>query len=360
MDADARWEAVLGRDARADGRFVYAVRSTGIYCRPSCASRKPARKNVLLFDLPEMAEARGFRPCLRCAPRDAGYDPRLDKVRRAIRHIEERAEEDPTLAELARAVGLSPHHLQRTFKKALGVSPRQYLESLKMRKYKDLLKNGRGLADACYGAGYGSSRRAYERAADRMGMTPATYRKGGAGVSIRYGITRCRLGRALVAATGKGVCRVSVGDANDELIRDLKNEFPHANLRRSDKELKEYMKIVRDAARGGLPPESLPLDARATAFQRRVWDRLKAIPLGNTMTYKEIAADLGLPKGARAVGRACALNPVALLVPCHRAVRTDGGLAGYRWGVERKKKLLDIEKKINENQTIAGDTQESE
>ncbi len=359
MSVDARWEAVLRRDSRADGRFVYAVLSTGIYCRPSCASRKPARKNVVLFEFPEMAEARGFRPCRRCAPQESGYDPRLDKVRRAIRRIEERADEDPTLAELGRAVGLSPHHLQRTFKKALGVSPRQYLESLKMRKYKDLLKNGRRPADACYEAGYGSSRRAYERAADRMGMTPATYRKGGAGASIRYGITRCRLGRALVAATEKGVCRVSVGDANEELIRDLINEFPRANLRRGDEELKEYLKAVRDAARGEAPPESLPIDARATAFQRRVWDRLRAIPLGDTMTYKEIAADLGLPKGARAVGRACALNPTALLVPCHRAVREDGGLAGYRWGVERKRKLLGIERKIHENQSVERNIEES-
>lgn len=345
MKMNARWEAILDRDVKADGRFVYAVRSTGIYCRPSCASRKPNKNNVLFFEFPEMAEARGFRPCLRCTPQDAGYDPRLDKVRRAVRHIEEHADENPTLAVLGRMVGVSPHHLQRTFKGALGVSPRQYLESLKAQKYKDLLKNGGDLAGAGYEAGYGSSRGVYEGALRYLGMTPATYKKGGEGVSIRYGITSCRLGRLLVAATDKGVCRVSIAERVGELVSDLKNEYPHANLRRSDGELKEYLNVVSRLAQGETTSESLPLDVRASAFQCRVWERLKSIPHGNTMTYKDIAEDLGFPKGARAVGSACAGNPVALLVPCHRVVRGDGGLAGYRWGVERKRKLLEMEKK---------------
>ena len=244
VDMNAQWEAILKRDARADGRFVYAVRSTGIYCRPSCASRKPNKNNVLIFKFPEMAEGRGFRPCLRCAPQDAGYDPRLDKIRKAVEYIEEHADENPTLAELGRAVGASPHHLQRSFKGALGVSPRQYLESLKAQKYKDLLKNGRDLAGAGYEAGYGSSSRVYEGASRYLGMTPATYKKGGEGVSIRYGITGCRLGRLLVAATEKGVCRVSIGERVGELVLDLKNEYPYAILRRSDDELKEYLRIV--------------------------------------------------------------------------------------------------------------------
>ena len=252
---------------------------------------------------------------------------------------------NPTLAELGRAVGASPHHLQRTFKRALGVSPRQYIESLKAQKYKDLLKNGRDLAGAGYEAGYGSSSRVYEGASRYLGMTPATYKKGGEGVSIRYGITGCHLGRLLVAATEKGVCRVSIGERVGELVLDLKNEYPRAILRRSDDELKEYLRIVTRLAQGEAPSESLPLDVRASAFQCRVWERLKSIPPGNTMTYKEIAQDLELAKGARAVGSACARNPVALLVPCHRAVRGDGGLAGYRWGVERKRKLLEMEKK---------------
>ena len=345
MNTKAQWEAILKRDASADGRFVYAVRSTGIYCRPSCASRKPRKNNVLMFEFPEMAEARGFRPCLRCAPQVAGYDPRLEKVRKAVRHIEEHADENPTLAELGRSVGVSPHHLQRTFKAALGVSPRQYLESLKAQNYKDLLKNGRDLAGAGYEAGYGSSRGVYEGASRYLGMTPAAYKKGGEGVSIRYGITTCRLGRLLVAATGKGVCRVSIGERIGELAADLKNEYYHANLMRSDDELKEYLNVVARLAEGDPPSESLPLDVRASAFQCRVWERLKSIPPGKTMTYKEIAEDLGLPNGARAVGSACARNPVALLVPCHRVVRGDGALAGYRWGVERKRKLLDMEKK---------------
>ena len=345
MNMNARWEAILKRDARADGHFVYAVRSTGIYCRPSCASRKPRKNNVLIFKFPEMAEARGFRPCLRCAPQDAGYDPRLDKVRKIVRCLEEHADESPTLAELGRMVRLSPHHLQRSFKRALGVSPRRYLESLKAQKYKDLLKDGRDLAGAGYEAGYGSSRGVYEGASRYLGMTPATYKKGGAGVSIRYGIAECALGRLLVAATEKGVCRVSIAGTVGELVHDIENEYPHANLSRSDDGLKEYLSIVTTLAGGEPASESLPLDVRASAFQCRVWERLKEIPHGKTMTYKEIAEDLGLPNGARAVGSACANNPVALLVPCHRAVRADGSLAGYRWGVERKRKLLDMEKK---------------
>lgn len=345
MNRNAQWEAILKRDENADGRFVYAVRSTGIYCRPSCASRKPKKNNVLIFEFPEMAEGRGFRPCLRCAPQDAGCDPRLEKVRKAVRYIEEHADESPTLAVLGRCVGVSPHHLQRSFKRALGVSPRQYLESLKAQKYKDLLKNGRDLAGAGYEAGYGSSRGVYEGASRYMGMTPAAYKKGGEGVSIRYGVTKCRLGRLLVAATDKGVCRVSIGERVGELVADLKNEYSFANLVRSDGELKEYLNVVSRLAQGEAPSESLPLDVRASAFQCRVWERLQSIPHGKTMTYKDIAEDLGLPKGARAVGSACAENPVALLVPCHRVVRGDGSLAGYRWGVERKRKLLEMEKK---------------
>ncbi len=345
MNANAQWEAILNRDVNADGRFVYAVRTTGIYCRPSCASRKPNKNNVLIFKFPEMAEGRGFRPCLRCVPQDAGYDPRLGKVRDAVRYIEEHADENPTLEVLGRVVGASPHHLQRTFKRALGVSPRQYLESLKAQNYKNLLKNGRDIAGAGYEAGYGSSRGVYEGASRYMGMTPATYKTGGAGLSIRYGTTKCRLGTLLVAATDRGVCRVSIGDTTGELVSDLENEYPHANLNRSDDELKEYLISVASLAKGDELSGSLPLDVRASAFQCRVWERLKSIPLGNTMTYKEIAEDLGNPKGARAVGSACAQNPVALLVPCHRVVRGDGGLAGYRWGVERKRRLLDMEKK---------------
>lgn len=345
MNVNARWEAILKRDASADGRFVYAVRSTGIYCRPSCASRKPNKNNVLIFEFPEMAEGRGFRPCLRCTPQDAGCDPRFEKVRKAVRYIEEHADENPTLAELGRCVGLSPHHLQRTFKAALGVTPRQYLESLKAQKYKDLLKNGRDLAGAGYEAGYGSSRGVYEGASRYMGMTPAAYKKGGEGVSIRYGITTCTLGRLLVAATEKGVCRVSIGERVGELVADLKNEYNHAKLMRSDDELKKYLNVVVRLAEGEPASESLPIDVRASAFQCRVWERLRSISPGDTMAYKDIAEDLGVPKGARAVGRACAENPVALLVPCHRVVRGDGALAGYRWGVERKRKLLEMERK---------------
>ncbi len=344
MNKNAQWEAILNRDATADGRFVYAVRSTKIYCRPSCASRKPRKNNVLIFEFPELAEARGFRPCLRCVPQKAGYDPRLEKVRKAVRYIEEYADKNPTLAVLGCSVDLSPHHLQRSFKRALGVTPRQYAESFKVNKYKGLLRKGRDLSGAGYEAGYGSSSRVYEGASRYFGMTPATYKKGGEGVSIHYGITSCRLGRLLVAATTKGVCRVSIGENVHELVSDLKNEYPLSNLIRNDDELKGYLNIVARLAKGELPSEFLPIDVRASAFQCRVWECLKSIPPGSTMTYKEIADDLGVKNGARAVGKACADNPVALLIPCHRAVRKDGGIAGYRWGLERKKTLLDLEK----------------
>ena len=234
MNSNAQWEAILKRDEAADGRFVYAVRSTGIYCRPSCASRKPNKNNVLIFEFPEMAEARGFRPCLRCAPQDAGYDPRLEKVRKAVRHIEEHADENPTLAELGRCVGVSPNHLQRTFKRALGVSPRQYLESLESAELQGFIEEwprpgGRGLR--------GRVRLEQGGLRGRLALSGHDARhvqKGGEGVSIRYGITTCRLGRLLVAATGKGVCRVSIGERVGETRRRSENEYPHANLHRSD------------------------------------------------------------------------------------------------------------------------------
>ncbi len=343
MDDEARWQAVLSRDPGGDGRFVYAVLSTGVFCRPSCPSRRPGRERTLFFDLPELAESAGFRPCRRCRPQDAPADHRLEKVRRAIRFIEMRIGEPPTLAELGAQVELSPHHLQRVFKKAVQVTPRQYMDVRRLGRLKEMLRGGNSLAGSIYEAGYGSPSRLYERAGAQLGMTPAAYRRGGEGAEIGYAVVGCSLGRLLVAATRRGVCAVKLGDSDAALEADIQAEFPAALLRRDDGGLKGTLKIVLNHLEGEMPHPGLPLDVRATAFQRRVWEYLRTIPAGQTATYGEVAESLGLEKGARAVARACASNPAALLVPCHRVVRADGGLGGYRWGVKRKRALLERE-----------------
>ena len=345
MDSDKLWRAVAARDARFDGRFVYAVRSTGIYCRPSCPSRRPGKAQVRFFPLPELAEAEGFRPCRRCHPRRADWDPRLGRVRRALQAIEEEGEEPLRLAALATRAGASPHHLQREFKRALGVTPRQYADARRAGRLKSLLRGGGTIAASMYEAGYGSPSRLYERAGALLGMTPAGYRRGGAGTSVRYATAPCALGRLLVAVTPKGVCAVQLGDLDADLEKEIRREFPRAEVSRDEKGVGGALRDVLRLMDGRAPAAALPLDVRATAFQRRVWEHLQQIPAGETRSYAGIARALGLKSGARAVGRACAKNPVALLVPCHRAVRSDGSLAGYRWGVARKRKLLEREGK---------------
>jgi AraC family transcriptional regulator of adaptative response/methylated-DNA-[protein]-cysteine methyltransferase len=334
---ESRWRAVVMRDAEAS--FVYAVRSTGIYCRPTCPSRRPGRDQVSFYALPDAAERDGFRACYRCRPRDA-VDAQVELVQHACRYIEERLEDGVTLAELGKSIGSSPYHLQRVFKQIMGISPRQYADSRRLRRLKEGLKGGDAVTVAVYDAGYGSSSRLYERAGTQLGMPPATYRRGGAGVRLRYATAACALGRLLVAATDRGICFVSLADSDDELETTLRAEYPAAEIARDDTDLEAWTgALVRHLA-GQEPHLDLPLDVRATAFQRRVWQELQAIPYGETRTYAEIARSIGNPNAWRAVGHACATNPTSVVIPCHRATRTDGGLGGYRWGLERKSRML--------------------
>lgn len=338
---ESLWQAVQNRDARAT--FVYAVRSTGIYCRPACPSRRPARDQVTYFPAPAAAEQAGFRPCKRCRPGEA-HEAQVEFVRQACRAIEQHLEEGMTLAALGKLVGSSPSHLQRTFTRVMGISPRQYADACRLHRFKQGLKEGDPVTVAVYDAGYGSIGRLYERAGTQLGMPPGRYRRGGDGTFLRYAIAACPLGRLLVAATERGICFVSLGATDDELAAGLRGEFPLAAIEQDDEGLGEWITAIVHHLEGKEPHLELPLDVRATAFQRRVWEELQAIPYGETRTYADIARALGRPKAARAVGRACATNPTSVVVPCHRAVRVDGTLGGYRWGVERKQDMLTREK----------------
>jgi AraC family transcriptional regulator of adaptative response/methylated-DNA-[protein]-cysteine methyltransferase len=343
IDDGAAWEAVQARDAQLDGRLVYAVSSTGIYCRPSCPSRRPRRENVAFFPTPDDAEAAGYRECRRCRPRRARPSPAAESVRRAREHLDAHPEESVTLEQLGRVAAMSPHHLQRVFKRLVGVSPREYAAARRAERLRERLREGESVSRAGFGAGYGSGSRLYEEGAARLGMTPAAYRRGGRGVRIRYTLVPSPLGRLLVAATERGVCSVALGDTDAELEDRLRREFPGAELEPAGGELDDWARAVADAAAGHAPAPELPLDLHATAFQLRVWRALREIPRGTTRSYGEIAAAIGSPGAARAVGRACAGNPVALVIPCHRAVRGDGAHGGYRWGAERKQRILEAE-----------------
>jgi AraC family transcriptional regulator of adaptative response/methylated-DNA-[protein]-cysteine methyltransferase len=339
-DEDA-WKAVRDRDRARDGTFVYAVRTTGVFCRPSCPSRRPLRDNVTFFPTPADAERAGFRACARCGP--TGPPAAAARaVERAAAWLEARLGERVTLAELARAVGVSPFHLQRTFRRMLGLSPRAFQEARRLDRFRRLVRGGESVGSATYGAGFGSSRGLYESARAGLGMTPAAYRRGGEREAIRFGTAATPLGRLLVARTARGVCAVSLGDGDPGLERALRAEFPRASLERDDGAMAGWLEAVATQAAGG-PPAELPLDLRGTAFQLRVWQALREIPRGQSRSYGALAASLGAPRGARAVARACATNRVALLVPCHRVVAGGGGLGGYRWGASRKARLLDGE-----------------
>jgi len=337
-----KWQQVMARDARQDGRFVFAVRTTGVYCRPSCPSRRPRPESVEFFSNPNDAERAGYRACLRCKPTEISSQTQY--VTRA-RQLLDNAEGVLTLSALSKRVGLSPFHLQRLFKRATGLSPREYQSARRMQHVKAGLRRGDDVTTALYDAGFGSPSRLYERAPQQMGMTPGEYRRGGAGVRITFAIAPTELGRLLVAATERGLCTVRFGDNATELERDLRQEFHAASLHRDDAAMKPYLDPLLAAVRGENTTIDLPLDVRATAFQTKVWEKLRQIPRGETRSYSEIAREIGEPRAVRAVARACATNPVALAVPCHRVVRSDGELAGYRWGVERKQKLLDSERK---------------
>ena len=340
-DDDARWQAVLVRDAGCDGVFVYAVRSTGVYCRPGCPAPRPRREHVVFYTLPEAAELAGFRPCRRCRPDNTpARDPQVKLVQSACRYLEANLETPVTLTDLGRHVGVSPHHFQRTFKRLTGITPRQYADACRLGRLKSRLKERKTVTMAMFEAGYGSSSRLYERASSQLGMTPATYRRGGRDMCIRYTLVDCPLGRLLLAATERGICAVCLGDQDAELEQALRGEYPAAEVARDDAALGPWVGELLDHLRGERPHLDLPLDVQATAFQGRVWQALREIPYGSTRTYTEIAAAVGHPTAVRAVANACAANPVAVVVPCHRVIREDGGLGGYRWGLGRKETLL--------------------
>ena len=346
VDPDHAWDAVVKHDRRFDGRFVYAVRTTGIYCRPSCASRRPNRRNVHFFPDPDAAEAQGFRACLRCRPRGiAAEDADLRAVQLASRTLDARLDAPPTLAELGTTVGLSPWHLQRVFKRVVGVSPREWVEARRVERLRSGLREGQTVSRAVYAAGYGSGRPVYERARSPLGMTPATYRRGGRGLAIRYAVVASPLGRLLVAATERGVCSVRLGEDDRALEAGLRAEFPEALLAADPEGLGVWAHEIVRHLEGETPRVDVPLDVRATAFQWRVWSALRAIPMGQTRSYAEVAQAVGAPRGARAVAQACAANPVALVVPCHRVVRGDGAPGGYKWGARRKVVLLEQERR---------------
>src|SRR5437016_6050896 len=352
MNNPELWNAVLARDASRDGSFVFAVRSTGIYCRPSCPARRPRRAQVSFFQVPEAAEREGFRACRRCHPRRVhSTDPRIDLVRRICHAIDEHDEEPQTLKTLSEQTGVSTHHLQRTFKDLMGITPRQYAESQRMIRFKTNMKGGASVTDAMYDAGYGSSRSLYEKSSAQLGMTPATYGRGGKGMRIIYTIADSPLGRLLVAATERGVCSVALGDSDSELTAKLFGEYPRASIDSKDTRISPSLNLwlsnVLDNLNGKASRIDLPLDIQATAFQWRVWEELRRIPFGSTRSYQEIAQAIGKPKAVRAVARACASNHAALVIPCHRVIREDKSLGGYRWGLERKEKLLQSEREQN-------------
>ena len=337
-------QAIRERNAEFDGAFVFAVRSTKIYCRPSCPARRPKAENIQLFINFRDAEAAGFRPCLRCRPQNDGDNSGREFVEKVCRVIEENDEQLISLDTLAAELEISPSHLQRTFKRATGISPAEFAQSRRINKFKTNVKKSSDVTAAMYDAGFNSSNRLYEKAAEEFGMTPATYARGGAGAWISYTTAVCALGRLLVAATKKGICAVSLGDTEKELEDSFLAEFSEAEIIRDDSGLKNYLEEILSRLNGNNMRLDLPTDVRATAFQRRVWQELKKIPFGETRSYKQIAENIGNHKAVRAVARACAANPVAIITPCHRVVGANGNLNGYAWGIERKKKLLENEK----------------
>lgn len=348
LDDEARWQAVERRDPAADGAFVYGVRSTGVYCRPTCPSRRPRRSQVIFFDGPTAAEGAGFRACRRCRPQD-DLRPAAELVERARRLIDS-AEAPPTLADLSAALAVSPFHLQRTFKAVTGLTPRQYAAALRAGRLKKELRPAGGssaaqstVAGAGYEAGYGSSSQLYAAAASALGMSPGAYRKGGMNMEIRYTTVETPLGCLMLAATGRGICAAQFGESSAALLDALRHEFPRAQITCDEAGLAAWAEALRASLEGGADASGLPLDVQGTAFQQRVWAELRAIPRGQTRTYTQVAGAIGQPGAARAVARACATNPAALVIPCHRVVRAGGALAGYRWGVERKQALLEKE-----------------
>jgi len=348
--AGKAWQQVLGRDAAADGQFVYAVKSTGVYCRPSCPSRRPERKNVSFFPTNEMAEAAGFRACLRCEPTRVApkADPQAAAIAKAAEFLAEHAGQRTSLDALADAAGVGKFAVLRGFKRVLGVTPGEFAREQRKERFRERVRTPRvtksPVTDAVYEAGFGSSSRLYEGVDAMLGMSPTAMKEGGAGETIRYTLADSPLGLILVGATDRGLCAVLFADDDAEALVDLRERFPQAVLRRDDKDLREAVMFVLGRMKESASATAMPFHARATAFQQRVWQALSEIPRGETRTYAEIAEAIGAPKAVRAVGTACGANPLAVMVPCHRVVGADGKITGYRWGVGRKKKLLEMER----------------
>jgi AraC family transcriptional regulator, regulatory protein of adaptative response / methylated-DNA-[protein]-cysteine methyltransferase len=340
--ADKYWRATLDRDRRADGDFVLAVRSTHIYCRPSCPARRPLRRNVVFFRTREEAEKQGYRPCLRCRPNEVAASAAL--VARAARYLGEATEENVRPSQIARELNSNATTLRRAFRQVTGLTPRELAEALRVKRFKSLLRSGKNITDALYETGYGSSSRVYERSNAQLGMTPATYQKGGKGMKLEYTIAKSPVGKVLVAATERGISAVYLGDAENKLIGELKKEYPEAEISEASGTAQRWVREIVQRIEGRSAQQDLPLDLQATVFQRRVWQELQKIPVGATRTYSQVARSMGAPKAVRAVARACATNPVSVVVPCHRVVREDGKLSGYRWGLQRKEQLLASER----------------
>ncbi len=338
--ADPRWAAVVARDASADGSFVYSVRTTGVYCRSSCGARTPRPENVAFHATTADAERAGFRPCKRCKPDQAPLAVRQAAMVSDLCRRIEAADRTPSLDELAKHAGISVHHLHRVFKAATGLTPRAYAAAHRAKRVRAELDRGASVTDAIYGAGYNSNSRFYEESDGVLGMTPSAWRAGGANTDIRFAVGLCSLGSILVAASERGVCAILLGDDPDALTRELQDRFPHARLIGGDAKFERLVARVVGFVEAPQLGLDLPLDVRGTAFQQRVWQALRAIPPGETASYSEVARRIGAPKSVRAVAGACAANALAVAIPCHRVVRNDGGLSGYRWGVERKRALL--------------------
>ena len=340
--ADNYWRATLARDVRADGEFILGVRSTHIYCRPSCPARRPLRRNAVFFRSGAEAEQQGFRPCLRCKPNEKSAALRL--VERAARELAQSGEEIVRVESLARKLAATPSALRRAFQQITGLAPRDLADALRLKRFKSLLRAGKNITDALYETGYGSPSRVYERSDAQLGMTPSAYQKGGKGMKLNYTIAKSPLGKVLVAATDKGVSAVYLGGAESALLAELRAEYPRAEIAPAAQSYQRWVAEIVRQIEGRPSSVELPLDVQGTAFQRRVWQELQRIPRGTTRTYTQVAQSLGRPRAVRAVARACATNPVSIVVPCHRVIRQDGNLAGYRWGLSRKEQLLAAER----------------